>query len=42
MAPLVGLVIFLLLPVFYAITSAGLYQLRVTRRITGRPPPPHD
>ncbi|MGW5668964.1 TMEM175 family protein [Micromonospora sp. NPDC003776] len=38
--PLVGLVIFLLLPAFYAITSAGLYQFRVTRRITHRPPPP--
>ncbi|MEU8327828.1 TMEM175 family protein [Micromonospora sp. NPDC048839] len=39
-APLVGLVVFLLPPVFYAITSAGLYQSRVTRRITHRPPPP--
>ncbi|MEU4475570.1 TMEM175 family protein [Micromonospora sp. NPDC023888] len=39
-APVIGLVIFLLLPVFYAITSAGLYQLRVTRRITHRRPPP--
>ncbi|WP_262286805.1 TMEM175 family protein [Micromonospora sp. MA102] len=39
-APLVGLAIFLLPPVFYAVTSAGLYQFRVTRRITHRPPPP--
>lgn len=38
--PLVGLAIFLLLPAFYAVTSAGLYQLQVTRRITHRPPPP--
>ncbi|MET8045524.1 hypothetical protein ABZU25_32230 [Micromonospora sp. NPDC005215] len=40
MAPLIGLVVFLLLPIFYAITSAGLYQLRVTRHITHRAPPP--
>ncbi|MET7971325.1 TMEM175 family protein [Micromonospora sp. NPDC005305] len=38
--PLVGLAIFLLLPAFYAVTSAGLYQFGVTRRITHRPPPP--
>ncbi len=38
--PLVGLGIFLVLPVFYAVTSAGLYQLQVTRRITHRPAPP--
>ncbi|WP_433281583.1 TMEM175 family protein [Micromonospora sp. CA-244673] len=38
--PLVGLVIFLLLPAFYAVTSAGLYQFRVTRRITHRPRSP--
>ncbi|MGR6319329.1 TMEM175 family protein [Micromonospora soli] len=38
--PLVGLAIFVLLPVFYAVTSAGLYQFRVTRRITHRSPPP--
>ncbi|SCL71861.1 TMEM175 family protein [Micromonospora chersina] len=38
--PLVGLAIFLLLPAFYAVTSAGLYQFRVTRRISHRPPPP--
>ncbi|MEW2143330.1 TMEM175 family protein [Micromonospora vinacea] len=41
-APLIGLAIFLFLPVFYAITSAGLYQFRVTHRITHRPPPPPD
>lgn len=40
--PLVGLVIFLLLPAFYAVTSAGLYQFRVTRRITRRPRPPRS
>lgn len=39
-APLVGLAVFLLLPVFYAVTSADLYQFQVTRRITHRPAPP--
>ncbi|MEV4492975.1 TMEM175 family protein [Micromonospora coxensis] len=39
-APQVGLAIFVLVPVFYAVTSAGLYQFRVTRRITQRPRPP--
>ncbi|MEV4545182.1 hypothetical protein [Micromonospora echinaurantiaca] len=39
MTPLVGLAIFLL-PVFYAVSSAGRYQSQVTRRITHRPPPP--
>ncbi|MEV1155864.1 TMEM175 family protein [Micromonospora chokoriensis] len=38
-APLIGLAIFVLLPVFYAITSAGLYHSAVTRRITHLPPP---
>ncbi|GLZ60844.1 MULTISPECIES: TMEM175 family protein [Micromonospora] len=38
-APLIGLAIFLILPVFYGITSAGLYQSQATRRITHRPPP---
>ncbi|MFC0007306.1 TMEM175 family protein [Micromonospora siamensis] len=40
--PLVGLVIFLLPPVFFAVTSAGLYHFRLTRRIRHRTPPPSD
>ncbi|MCZ7437310.1 TMEM175 family protein [Micromonospora sp. WMMC241] len=40
--PLVGLAIFLLPPIFYAVTSAGLYQFRLPRRISRRPPPPSD
>ncbi|SCL31666.1 Uncharacterized membrane protein [Micromonospora rhizosphaerae] len=39
-APLVGLLIFAVLPVFYAITSAGLYAAPFARRIAHRPPPP--
>jgi len=31
-------VIFVLLPVFYAVTSAGLYQVPFIRRIAHRPP----
>ncbi|MBF9135009.1 DUF1211 domain-containing protein [Plantactinospora sp. S1510] len=38
-APLAGLVIFVLLPVFYAVTSAGLYQVPLIRRLARRPPP---
>ncbi|WP_202864624.1 TMEM175 family protein [Micromonospora endolithica] len=38
-APLAGLVIFAVLPVFYAVTSAGLYQVPLTRRIAQRRPP---
>ncbi|MFB9236333.1 TMEM175 family protein [Plantactinospora siamensis] len=41
-APLVGLAVFLVPPVFYAVTSAGLYQFRMTRRITRRFRPPRD
>jgi uncharacterized membrane protein len=37
-APLASLVIFVVLPVFYAVTSAGLYQVPLTRRIAPRPP----
>ncbi|MFC4150051.1 TMEM175 family protein [Micromonospora mangrovi] len=37
--PLVGLAIFLLPPVFYAVTSAGLYHFRFIRRISRRAPP---
>ncbi|WFE45845.1 TMEM175 family protein [Verrucosispora sp. WMMD1129] len=39
-APLAGLAIFVVLPVFYAVTSAGLYQVPLTRRIPRRPPAP--
>jgi hypothetical protein len=31
-------VIFVVLPLFYAVTSAGLYQVPVIRRIAHRPP----
>ncbi|WKU05467.1 TMEM175 family protein [Micromonospora sp. HUAS LYJ1] len=37
-APLAGLVIFVVLPVFYAVTSAGLYQLPLIRRTAHRNP----
>jgi uncharacterized membrane protein len=37
-APLASLVIFVVLPLFYAVTSAGLYQVPVIRRIAHRPP----
>jgi hypothetical protein len=36
-APLAGLVIFVVLPVFYAVTSAGLYQVPLIRRMVHRP-----
>ncbi|MBQ0906970.1 hypothetical protein ACLQ3H_15850 [Micromonospora saelicesensis] len=39
-APLIGLVIFIVLPVFYGITSARLRQVPLRRRIARRPPPP--
>ncbi|GAB3183159.1 putative membrane protein [Micromonospora palomenae] len=39
-APLIGMGVFVVLPVFYAITSAGLYATPFARRIAHRPPPP--
>ncbi|WFE37434.1 TMEM175 family protein [Micromonospora sp. WMMD998] len=36
--PLAGLAIFVVLPVFYAVTSAGLNQAPLIRRIVRRPP----
>ena len=39
-APLVGLAIFLVLPVFYGVTSAGLYATPFVRRVVDRPPHP--
>ena len=37
-APIAGLAIFVVLPVFYAVTSSGLYQVPLTRRIAHRSP----
>jgi uncharacterized membrane protein len=37
--PLIGLAVFLVLPVFYGITSAGLYQVPLARRMAKRSPP---
>ncbi|GAA2324951.1 hypothetical protein GCM10010149_92960 [Nonomuraea roseoviolacea subsp. roseoviolacea] len=37
-APLAGMVIFVVLPVFYALTSAGLHQVPLVHRIAHRPP----
>ncbi|MGW4464978.1 TMEM175 family protein [Micromonospora sp. NPDC004704] len=42
-APIAGLGIFLLLPVFYGVTSAGLYYAPpFARRLVNRPPSPDD
>lgn len=38
--PFIGLVFFLVLPAFYGITSSGLYQAPIARRLTNRSPPP--